>query len=79
MVFQDYALFPWMTVVDNLALAIGKARPRTPAPRARQEAHHALARVGLDDIGDKYRLNCLAACASAPPSPAPWPSARRYC
>ena len=53
-VFQDYALFPWMTVVDNLALAIGKARPRTPSAARRQEAHHALARVGLDDIGDKY-------------------------
>ena len=28
-VFQDYSLFPWMTLEDNLTLAIAKAHPET--------------------------------------------------
>ena len=53
-VFQDYALFPWMSVVDNLALAIGKARPETRAAERSEAARQALRRVGLEDALDKY-------------------------
>lgn len=37
-VFQDYALFPWLSVVDNIAIAIGKARPETRKAERRAEA-----------------------------------------
>lgn len=53
-VFQDYALFPWMSVVDNIAIAIGKARPATGKAERRAEAVDYLRKVGLDSAIDKY-------------------------
>ncbi len=56
-VFQDYSLFPWMSVVDNIALAIGKAGPG--GTRREHRAHRALAEeylrmVGLAEAIGKY-------------------------
>lgn len=53
-VFQDYALFPWISVVDNVALAISKARPATGRSAARAEAQDFLRRVGLEAALGKY-------------------------
>jgi NitT/TauT family transport system ATP-binding protein len=53
-VFQDYALFPWMSVIDNIAIAIGKARPRTNKATRREEAAEALRKVGLESAIGKY-------------------------
>lgn len=53
-VFQDYALFPWMSVVDNIAVAIGKARPKTGKAARREEAQDYLRKVGLESAIGKY-------------------------
>lgn len=53
-VFQDYSLFPWISVADNIALAIRKARPATQARRARDEAVAGLRQVGLEAAIGKY-------------------------
>lgn len=53
-VFQDYALFPWMSVIDNIAIAIGKARPATSRAARREEAAEALRKVGLAAAIGKY-------------------------
>ena len=53
-VFQDYALFPWMSVVDNIAIAIGKARPATSKAARREEATEYLRKVGLESAIGKY-------------------------
>lgn len=53
-VFQDYALFPWLSVVDNIAIAIGKARPATRKAERRAEAGDYLKKVGLEAAIGKY-------------------------
>ncbi len=50
-VFQDYALFPHMTVRDNVAF--GLAMRRIPKPHRFELAARALAVVGLDGFGGR--------------------------
>ncbi len=53
-VFQDYALFPWLSMVDNIALAVGKARPQASKPERRDVAESYLRQVGLESAIGKY-------------------------
>ena len=54
MVFQDYALFPWMTVRQKIAL---RAAPASPARRAEIDAiaTNYMRLVGLERFADRYR------------------------
>jgi NitT/TauT family transport system ATP-binding protein len=51
-VFQDFALFPWMTVESNVAFGL-KMRGVPKAERTRL-AHHMIDMVGLDGFAAKY-------------------------
>ena len=51
-VFQDYALFPWMTVEDNVSF--GLAARGVPADEQRRKASELLKVVGLGDFAGKY-------------------------
>jgi NitT/TauT family transport system ATP-binding protein len=51
-VFQDYALFPWMTVADNVEFGLA-ARGVDPA-RRRATSAELLRAVGLADFAGKY-------------------------
>lgn len=53
MVFQNYELFPHMTVLDNILLGPLKVQKREPK-EARQQAEQLLGRVGLLDRKDAY-------------------------
>ncbi len=53
-VFQNYSLFPWIKVVDNVALAVAKAHPDFSRAERRKLARDDLARVGLAEAADKY-------------------------
>jgi NitT/TauT family transport system ATP-binding protein len=50
--FQETALFPWMTTRDNVLFGPGAAAERAPAWRACADA--LLARVGLRAFAEKY-------------------------
>jgi len=51
-VFQDYALFPWLTVAKNVAYGlVERGRSRRDAVR---EAERWLGQVGLQGFGEKY-------------------------
>ena len=51
-VFQDYALFPWMTVTDNVEF--GLAARGVDVTRRRQISSDLLRVVGLGDFATKY-------------------------
>ncbi|WP_164878421.1 ABC transporter ATP-binding protein [Pollutimonas thiosulfatoxidans] len=51
-VFQSYALFPHMTIADNVAY--GPRRARLAKPEVKSQVAEALNMVGLSHLGDKY-------------------------
>ncbi|MDR1947429.1 MAG: ABC transporter ATP-binding protein [Desulfovibrio sp.] len=53
-VFQEYSLFPWYRLRDNVALAIEKARPGATKAETREVADEYLGMVGLRDAAHKY-------------------------
>jgi NitT/TauT family transport system ATP-binding protein len=52
MVFQEYALFPWMTVERNIAF--GLEVRRDPPARIREVVDRLLAKLGLSDFRDRF-------------------------
>ncbi|WP_435829727.1 ABC transporter ATP-binding protein [Micromonospora costi] len=52
MVFQDYALYPHLTVLDNLLFGL-RVR-RVPRDEARRRARAAADRLGIADLLDRY-------------------------
>lgn len=50
MVFQDYALFPHLTIRENVAFGLGKV----PAAERAERVRSALELVGLGGLGDRY-------------------------
>jgi NitT/TauT family transport system ATP-binding protein len=53
-VFQDYSLFPWMSLTENVVLAIGKAHPKLNSVQKLELAEEYLELVGLADACAKY-------------------------
>ncbi|HYC45177.1 MAG TPA: ABC transporter ATP-binding protein [Burkholderiales bacterium] len=52
MVFQDYALFPWLTVRENIAF--GPKQKGLPAAKVREIAGEYLNMVGLTPFADRF-------------------------
>jgi len=52
-VFQQYALFRHLTVVDNVSLALRKLRG-LPRAQAKAKAEHELAKFGMAEHADKF-------------------------
>jgi NitT/TauT family transport system ATP-binding protein len=52
MVFQDYALFPWLTVRDNIGF--GPTSQGWPKPKIRETTDRFIEMVGLSRFADAY-------------------------
>ena len=52
-VFQNYSLLPWLTVWQNVEMAVKAARPELDAVTRREVVSHHLAMVGLMDARTK--------------------------
>lgn len=52
-VFQSYAIWPHMTVLDNVAFPLSVQRPRVPRRRVRERAMEVLELVGLQDLAER--------------------------
>jgi NitT/TauT family transport system ATP-binding protein len=53
-VFQDYSLFPWMSLVNNITLALAKSHPETDKKWRLNLAEEFLEKVGLADAARKH-------------------------
>jgi NitT/TauT family transport system ATP-binding protein len=53
-VFQNYSLFPWFTLAENIELALSKSHPQNDAAWRHAHAQDYLARVGLADSAAQY-------------------------
>ncbi len=78
MVFQSFALFPWLNVLDNVEIgprANGVSLEETSPAGSEGDRHDRPGRLRIPPIPRSFP----AACASASASPAPWSCSRRSC
>ncbi|MCT7966555.1 nitrate ABC transporter ATP-binding protein [Laspinema sp. D1] len=54
MVFQQYSLLPWLTVRENVRLAVDEVMRRLPEVEKREIVNEHLAMVNLNAAADKY-------------------------
>ncbi|HAM70594.1 MAG TPA: nitrate ABC transporter ATP-binding protein [Verrucomicrobiales bacterium] len=52
-VFQNYSLLPWLTVYENIALAVDQVNPAWDATRRREQVERHIAMVNLTPARDK--------------------------
>ncbi len=78
-VFQSYSLMPWLTVRDNVALAVNRVCPHLSARERAEKVKHYVAMVGLSAAIDSAPRNFQAACASACRWRVRWPPIRTCC
>ena len=76
-VFQSFALFPWRTVLDNVAFG-PKMRGVGRAEREKI-AHEYLALVKLSEPRGAIPTSCRAACSSGSAWCVRWPTSRTCC
>jgi iron(III) transport system ATP-binding protein len=53
MVFQSYAIWPHMTVLENVAFPLTVGEERPPRAQARERARRTLGLVGLEELADR--------------------------
>lgn len=77
MVFQDHRLLPWLTVSDNVAVAL--RRSSLSAAEKREQVAEYLDLVGLTSLAERGPRSSPAACRSGLRSPERWSTGRASC
>jgi NitT/TauT family transport system ATP-binding protein len=78
-VFQEYSLFPWFSVEDNLLLALGQAFPQESKQNLKKLRVNIWKPLACPALNGKCRVSFPAACGKGWPSPVPLPSTHRCC
>lgn len=53
-VFQNHSLLPWLTVYQNIEMAVKKVMPELTSAELRQRVEHFVSMVNLDHAKDKF-------------------------
>jgi nitrate/nitrite transport system ATP-binding protein len=53
-VFQNHSLLPWLTVYQNIEMAVKKVMPQLTSAELRQRVEHFVSMVNLDHAKDKF-------------------------
>jgi NitT/TauT family transport system ATP-binding protein len=53
-IFQEYGVFPWLTVKENIAFGLQLKANQVPASQRRQICEHYLSLMGLTDFANSY-------------------------
>jgi NitT/TauT family transport system ATP-binding protein len=53
-IFQEYGVFPWLTVRQNIAFGLGLAASRVPAAERREVVERYMGLMGLADFADAW-------------------------
>ncbi len=77
MVFQTFALFPWLTVLENVEL--GLLARGVPKPERQRRAREMVELVGLKGFEAAYPRELSGGCASGSALLGPWWWGRRCC
>jgi nitrate/nitrite transport system ATP-binding protein len=78
-VFQNYSLLPWMTVFENVYLAVDAVASGLAAKEKRERTEHYIKLVNLGNAAGKQPQELPAACASGSPWLAGWRWIPRCC
>lgn len=79
--FQDYALFPWLTVQENIGFGLRNGRPAMACQRRQSQSVWVRISSWFVLVGRKRntRTSCPAACANGSRWPGFWPMGRTCC
>jgi NitT/TauT family transport system ATP-binding protein len=53
-IFQEYGVFPWLTVKENITFGLQLKANRVPASKRKQICEHYLSLMGLTDFANSY-------------------------
>jgi ABC-type nitrate/sulfonate/bicarbonate transport system ATPase subunit len=77
MVFQSYTLFPWLTIEQNIRF--GLRERGMPEASKKSAATTSSPRWACAASSSTFPSSSRAACSSARPLPARWPTTPRFC